>query len=127
MYVQNIEERVKPEPLQDTLRAIFSEYGNIVDIVAKKNLKAKGQAFVVFDDAEAARLAVEEAQGFEIFDKPMNLSLARTRSDAVVKLTGNDDDYEVHRRRRLAEKGKIGFSFTLEPAGALSTSKLLML
>lgn len=44
-------------------------------------------------------------QGFELFEKPMHLALARTRSDATVKTTGNDDEFEHHKRRRLAEKG----------------------
>ncbi|KAK6075078.1 RNA recognition domain-containing protein [Seiridium cupressi] len=105
VYVRNLEERVKPEPLREALEAIFSEYGNVIDIVAKTHLKAKGQAFVVFDNAESALKAIEEVQGFELFEKPMQVALARTRSDATVKTTGNEDDFEHHKRRRLAEKG----------------------
>jgi RNA recognition motif-containing protein len=103
--VRNLEERVKPDVLKQTLQTIFSEYGNIIDIVAKTNLKAKGQAFVVFEDPESAQKAIDEVQGFEIFDKPMQLALARTRSDATVARTGNEEELEAHKRRRLAEKG----------------------
>ncbi|KAF3026845.1 hypothetical protein G7054_g11602 [Neopestalotiopsis clavispora] len=106
VYVRNLEERVKPEPLREALEVVFSEYGNIIDIVAKTNLKAKGQAFVVFEKPESALKAIEEVQGFELFEKPMHLALARTRSDATVKTTGNDDEFEHHKRRRLAEKDK---------------------
>ncbi|KAH9883840.1 hypothetical protein F4778DRAFT_774952 [Xylariomycetidae sp. FL2044] len=106
VYVRNLEERVKPEPLKQALTAIFSEYGNVVDIVAKTNLKAKGQAFVVFDRPESAALAIDEIQGFELFDKPMHVALARTRSDATVLRTGNKEEFELHQRRRLAEKDK---------------------
>ncbi|KAI1074628.1 RNA recognition domain-containing protein [Whalleya microplaca] len=106
VYVRNLEERVKPEPLKEALRAIFSEYGNVIDIVAKTNLKAKGQAFVVFDRPESALQAVEEVQGFELFDKPIQVALARTRSDATVLKTGNKEEFELHQRRRLAEKDK---------------------
>jgi RNA recognition motif-containing protein len=74
--------------------------------VAKTNLKAKGQAFVVFDNPESAQMAVEEVHGFEIFDKPMKVALARMRSDATVKLLGNDEELEQHKRRRMAEKDK---------------------
>ncbi|KAK7745589.1 hypothetical protein SLS62_009766 [Diatrype stigma] len=105
VYVRNLEERIKPEALKAALSAVFSEYGNIIDIVAKTNLKAKGQAFVVFEKPESALQAVEEVQGFELFDKPMQVALARTRSDATVKTTGNEQDFELHQRRRLAEKG----------------------
>ncbi|KAH7035681.1 uncharacterized protein B0I36DRAFT_239249 [Microdochium trichocladiopsis] len=106
VYVRNLEERVKPEPLKEALTAVFSDYGNIIDIVAKTNLKAKGQAFVVFDDPAAAAKAVDEVQGFELFDKPMIVALARTRSDATVLSTGDKDEFEQHQRRRLAEKDK---------------------
>jgi RNA recognition motif-containing protein len=105
VYVRNLEERVKPEVLKETLRTIFSEYGNVIDIVAKTNLKAKGQAFVVFDSPESALNAIEEVQGFDLFEKPMHLALARTRSDATVLKTGNEEEFDAHKRRRMAEKG----------------------
>ena len=85
---------------------IFSEYGNVIHLVAKTNLKAKGQAFVVFDDPEAASRAIKEVQGFELFDRPMVLDYAKTRSDATVLNDGNAEEFEAHKRRRLAEKGK---------------------
>lgn len=84
---------------------IFSEYGHVIDLVAKRNLKAKGQAFIVFDSTEAAETAIKEVQGFELYDKPMVLDFARSRSDAIVRLQGNDEEFEAHKRRRLAEKG----------------------
>jgi hypothetical protein len=107
VYVRNLEERVKPEQLKSTLEAVFSEYGTVIDIVAKTNLKAKGQAFVVFDKPESAQAAINEVQGFEVFDKPMQLALARTRSDATVKSTGSEEEFVVFKRRREAEKGML--------------------
>ena len=86
---------------------IFSEYGHVIDLVAKRNLKAKGQAFIVFDSPEAAETAIKEVQGFDLFDKPMVLDFARSRSDAIVRLQGNDEEFEAHKRRRLAEKGTL--------------------
>ncbi|KAI1383608.1 RNA-binding domain-containing protein [Hypoxylon trugodes] len=106
VYVRNLEERVKPEPLKEALTAVFSEYGNVVDIIAKRNVKAKGQAFVVFDRPESALQAVEEIQGFELFDKPMQVALARTRSDVTVLSSGSKEEFELHQRRRQAEKDK---------------------
>lgn len=115
MYVRNLEERVKPEPLKEALRAIFSEYGNVIDIVAKTNLKAKGQAFVVFDTPESALAAIDDVQGFELFDKPMQLALARARSDATVLQSGNEDEFDAHKRRRMAEKGMPSHSSFMPP------------
>ncbi|CAF9927271.1 hypothetical protein IMSHALPRED_007170 [Imshaugia aleurites] len=104
VYVKNLEERIKPDQLKEALTEIFSEYGNVIELVAKTNLRAKGQAFVVFDETEAAERAIKEVQGFELFDKPMLLDYARTKSDATVQREGSAEDFEAHRRRRLAEK-----------------------
>ena len=103
--MRNLEERIKITQLKEALTEIFSEYGNIIDLVAKKSLKAKGQAFIVFDDVQAAENAIEEIQGFELFDKPMMLEYAKTRSDATVEREGDEEQFEAHKRKRLAEKG----------------------
>ncbi|CZR63183.1 related to small nuclear ribonucleoprotein snRNP U1A [Phialocephala subalpina] len=63
VYVKNLEESIKVEQLKEALTELFSEYGEIIDIVAKTNLKAKGQAFIVFDSVEGAQKAIEEVQG----------------------------------------------------------------
>ena len=62
---------------------------------------------MVFDDVEAAERALREVQGFELFDKPMILDFAKTRSDATVQREGNAEELEAHKRRRLAEKGGV--------------------
>lgn len=45
-------------------------------------------------------------QGFELFEKPMILDYAKTKSDATVMREGSAEDFEMHKRRRLAEKGE---------------------
>ncbi|KAG6042600.1 hypothetical protein E4U17_001362 [Claviceps sp. LM77 group G4] len=106
VYVQNLEERVKIPQLSGLLRTLFSEFGTVVDIVAKKNLKAKGQAFIVYDDPANAKSAIDELQGFKLFDKPMRLSLAKSRSDKSVEIASSSEVYELYKRNRLAEKDK---------------------
>lgn len=98
---------MKPEVLTEALKTIFSEFGNVVDIVAKRNLKAKGQAFVVFDEPSAAHNAIEEVEGFELFGKPMRVAMARMQSDKTVELKGSSEDLDAHKRHRQAEKGKL--------------------
>jgi len=61
----------------------------------------------VFDDPEAAEKAIKEVQGFNLFEKPMVLQYAKTRSDATVKSEGTETEFEAHKRKRLAEKGMI--------------------
>ena len=104
VYVQNLEERIKVEQLKSALSEIFSDYGTIIDVVAKTNVKAKGQAFIVFDSADSAAEAIKEIDGFELFDKPMKLDFARTRSDATVLREDGEQGLEKWKRARLAEK-----------------------
>ncbi|KAK5141525.1 hypothetical protein LTR04_002567, partial [Oleoguttula sp. CCFEE 6159] len=103
--VRNLEESIKIPDLIEALHELFDEYGTVIDLVAKKNLRAKGQAFVVFDSIEGATKAIDEVQGFELFGKGMQLDYAKTRSDAIVKRQGGEEEFEAHKRRRLAEKG----------------------
>lgn len=108
--VRNIDERIKVDQLKVALEEIFSEFGNVLEIVAKTNLKAKGQAFVVYDSVESATRAIDEVNGFDLFEKPMVLDYAKTRSDATVLREGGSDELEAHKRRRLAEKGTFPYS-----------------
>jgi RNA recognition motif-containing protein len=83
----------------------------VLEIVAKTNLRAKGQAFIVYDSVEAATRAIEEVNGFDLFDKPMVLDYAKTRSDATVLRENGTEELEAHKRRRKAEKGMLSCSF----------------
>ncbi|EAW13059.1 small nuclear ribonucleoprotein U)1a,U)2b [Aspergillus clavatus NRRL 1] len=128
--VRNLEERIKVDQLKEALAEIFSEYGNILEIVAKTNLKAKGQAFIVFDDVESATRAIDEVNGFDLFDKPMVLDYAKTKSDATVLREGGSEELEVHKRRRLAEKERKQAHEALEaqkklkrPPGPVDTAR----
>jgi hypothetical protein len=60
---------------------------------------------VVFDNVESATRALEEIQGFPLWDKPIVLEYARSKSDALVVAT-DESKLEQHKRARLAEKGK---------------------
>lgn len=57
--------------LKKSLYAIFSQFGQILDIVALKTLKMRGQAFVIFKDINGATNALRSMQGFPFYDKPM--------------------------------------------------------
>ena len=96
---------MKIHVLIDTLRELFEEYGTIIDIVAKKNLKAKVQAFIVYQNAEEAQIAINELQDFDLFGREMRLDFAKTRSDAIVRREDGEEGLETHKRHRLAEKG----------------------
>lgn len=57
--------------LRKALYAMFSQFGKILDVVALKTLRMRGQAWVVFADVGAATNARNTMQGFPFFDKPL--------------------------------------------------------
>jgi RNA recognition motif-containing protein len=91
--------------MKEALTAIFKHYGPILDIVVKKSLKRKGQAFVVFDSEKSVLGAVEEMTGFEMYGKVLKVAKARTHSDETV-IRKAPAIFEEHKRKRLMLKGK---------------------
>jgi RNA recognition motif-containing protein len=67
---------------------MFSQFGIILDVVALKTLKMRGQAFIVFKDTVSATNAMRAMQNFPFYDKPMRIQYAQTRSDIIAKLEG---------------------------------------
>lgn len=57
--------------LKRSLYALFSQYGRILDVVALKTPKLRGQAWVVFNELTAASNAFRQMQNFPFYDKPM--------------------------------------------------------
>lgn len=48
IYINNLEERATLEDMKVTLTNEFSHFGKILDIILKKNIKMRGQAFIIF-------------------------------------------------------------------------------
>lgn len=57
--------------LKKAMRAIFGQFGPIMDVVSRRTYRLRGQAWVVFEKAEDAKRALEIMQGFPFKDKPM--------------------------------------------------------
>ena len=53
------------------LYALFSQFGHVVDIVALKTMKMRGQAFVIFKELGSSTNALRQLQGFPFYGKPM--------------------------------------------------------
>jgi len=105
LYIQNLNEKIKIDVLKASLRGLFKNYGTVLDVVAHPNLRMRGQAFVSFESPEIASKALNEVKGFPLYSKPMQISFARTRSDAVVREL-DEDNLETHKKERLERKRK---------------------
>lgn len=88
IYINNLNEKVKKDELKKSLYAIFSQFGQILDIVALKTLKMRGQAFVIFKEISSATNALRTMQGFPFYDKPMRINYAKGESDVISKAKG---------------------------------------
>jgi len=103
IYINNLNERIKKEELRKSLYAMFSQFGTVLDVVALKTLKMRGQAFVVFKDIPSATRALRSMQNFPFYDKPMRIQFARGKSDIVAKIDGS---YAEKVKRKPNEKRK---------------------
>ncbi|XP_067006084.1 U1 small nuclear ribonucleoprotein A [Anabrus simplex] len=88
IYINNLNEKIKKEELKKSLYAIFSQFGQILDIIALKTLKMRGQAFVIFKEINSATTALRSMQGFPFYDKPMRIQYSKSDSDIISKMKG---------------------------------------
>lgn len=84
--------------LKRSLYAIFSQFGQILDIVAMKTLKMRGQAFVIFKEISSATAAVRSMQGFPFYDKPMVMNTHHHRVFLIplsnISIRGSHNDLD---------------------------------
>jgi U2 small nuclear ribonucleoprotein B'' len=50
---------------------LFTTYGVVLDVIALKTMKMRGQAHIVFRDADASTQAMRALQGFNFFGREM--------------------------------------------------------
>ncbi|XP_070566206.1 U1 small nuclear ribonucleoprotein A-like [Ptychodera flava] len=112
IYINNLNEKIKKDELKKSLYAIFSQFGQILDIVAMKTLKMRGQAFVIFKEIGSATNALRSMQGFPFYDKPMRIAYSKTDSDLIAKMKGT---YVERKREKKKPEDK--------PAKAVANKK----
>eukprot|EP01110_Echinostelium_bisporum_P012328 TRINITY_DN6836_c0_g1_i1.p1 TRINITY_DN6836_c0_g1~~TRINITY_DN6836_c0_g1_i1.p1 ORF type:complete len:225 (-),score=74.08 TRINITY_DN6836_c0_g1_i1:38-712(-) len=105
LYVNKLNEKIKVDELKKSLHAAFSRFGAITDIVAMKTYKARGQAWIVFTDISAATNALREMQNFSFYDQPIQVTYAKSKSDAIAKLDGTY--VEVRRSEKRKAEGEV--------------------
>lgn len=109
---------------------LFATYGVILDVVTMKTPKMRGQAHVVFRNADMSTQAMRALQGYEFFGKPMvrlaqpknpwkrlltvvqDIQYAKGKSDTVKKLDGTFQlpEREPAPQAEDGEQKAIGFA-----------------
>ena len=98
----------------------MTQYGPVLDIVAQKTPKKRGQAFIVFRDITAATAAMRALQDKVFLGKKMRIQYAKTKSDAIAEIDG---DIAERRRERVQKRlngshgDKEGDNSAAQPGG----------
>ncbi|XP_062458105.1 U1 small nuclear ribonucleoprotein A [Pezoporus occidentalis] len=100
IYINNLNEKIKKDELKKSLYAIFSQFGQILDILVARSLRLRGQAFVIFKELSSASSALRSMQGFPFYDKPMRIQYAKTDSDIIAKMKGTFVERDRKREKR---------------------------
>ncbi|XP_029920323.1 U2 small nuclear ribonucleoprotein B'' [Myripristis murdjan] len=121
IYINNINDKIKKDELKRSLYALFSQFGQIVDIVALKTEKMRGQAFVVFKELAAATNALRQLQGFPFYNKPMRIQYAKTDSEVISKMRGTygDKDKKKEKKKKAAQEAVMNAA--KKPAAGANT------
>eukprot|EP00927_Polykrikos_kofoidii_P038546 TRINITY_DN3294_c0_g1_i4.p1 TRINITY_DN3294_c0_g1~~TRINITY_DN3294_c0_g1_i4.p1 ORF type:complete len:299 (+),score=70.64 TRINITY_DN3294_c0_g1_i4:68-964(+) len=124
VYVNNLNDRINVETLKKSLREVFTAFGGIIDIIAMKSLKRRGQAWIIFKEVSSATNALKSLQGFPFYNMPMRINYARTKSDAVAKADGTyvERPTKIVKREDL-RKGKTATPAATPSAPAATPSK----
>lgn len=72
LYVTNLpSNKIQKEDLRTALYMLFSTYGAVLDVVALKTMKMRGQAHIVYKDIQTATQAMRSLNGFEFFGREL--------------------------------------------------------
>ncbi|KAK9359320.1 hypothetical protein V1504DRAFT_458213 [Lipomyces starkeyi] len=88
LYVNNLNDKIRKQELRLCLYTFFATYGRVVDVVAVKTKKMRGQAHIVFSDVPSATQALRSLQGVTFLGKEMHIEFAKSKSNSVAKLDG---------------------------------------
>lgn len=100
LYCSNLPDKIGKEDLKRNLYMLFTSYGPVLDVVALKTAKMRGQAHVLFRDREASASAMRALQGVDFFGKSM---VCRVLDIAITFSADTDAEDSIR-------KDKVGYS-----------------
>ncbi|KAJ2776445.1 hypothetical protein H4R18_005665 [Coemansia javaensis] len=107
LYIRNLNDKIHKDTLKHTLYGLCVAYGRVLDIVALKTIKMRGQAFVVFDDITAAAAALRQLNGRQILGRPMHIEYALSKSNAAALNNGTLSGAKPHTHMSAAERKRL--------------------
>lgn len=122
LYASNIDWKIKKPLLRRALYSLMTRHGKVLEIIALRKDGLRGQAFVVFDDVQAATAALQTEQGFTFFGKDLKLAYAKEKSDRISKRDGTFAPRAKRRKREVESAAAAGGDTTAEAAGNTETA-----
>ncbi|KAJ2355841.1 U2 small nuclear ribonucleoprotein B'' [Coemansia erecta] len=118
IYIRNLNDKIQKDVLKQALYGLCIAYGQVLDIVALKTMKMRGQAFVAFGDITAATAALRQLNGRKIFGRPMQIEYALSKSNVVAQNDGTYRFDEPHKHMSAKQrKQMLGIAEGLPAAG----------
>ena len=74
------------------------------EVHAKKNIRHRGQAYVVMKSQTEAEQAIKTLRGYPFFGKPMRLNFSKKESDLIAKINGTFDEAVLKKRAARHEQ-----------------------
>ena len=111
LYINNINEKIKPDLLRENLYYLFIQFGDVLEINIRKSKKMRGQAFIVYKDINEATRAKISLDNFLFFGSRIRVNYAKKKSDLILKIKGitKINDYQQQqiyisrKRKRIKE------------------------
>ncbi|EEQ98310.1 U1 small nuclear ribonucleoprotein A, putative [Perkinsus marinus ATCC 50983] len=124
LYINNLNDRVKPEELKKSILELCKPCGTVIDCIAMRSLRRRGQVFVVFSSKKESSSAMKKLQGHSLYSKNMRVSYAKTKSDAIAKKEGTyvRRDKEKLREMRAAAQAKLQPEAAAQAAAAAAAA-----
>jgi RNA recognition motif-containing protein len=93
---------------------LFSSYGPILDIVALKTTKMRGQAHIVFRDLQAATQAMRSLEGFQFLGQELVSRYPRAFQNVLLTLCSHRES-SMPRRSPILWPSLMGHTRCLVP------------
>ena len=100
----------------------MTRHGKVLEIIALRKDGLRGQAFVIFEDVQAATAALQSEQGFTFFGKDLKIAYAKEKSDRIAK---RDGTYVPRAKRRKREE-KSAATAAATSAGTVDSKEVDM-
>lgn len=88
LYLKNIDWKVKKPLLKRALYSLFTRHGKVLEVIVLRRDGLRGQAWVIFEDVQAATTALQAENGFHLFGKDLRLEFAKEKSDRIARQEG---------------------------------------